>query len=160
MVQSGLPDEWWDCATECYCHLRNVHDKMADDKTAHDIFGVKFDGPLIPFGVRARYKPISSIDEARLYQCGKKKDASCNFQVLRAEGGWSGDLLIAGCEDPENLLASRHSRQAVQAPGSRTGRKAFVSMCRRISQTLRFFFDLHAAKCSIGDTLSKTCEGE
>ena len=45
MVQSGLPDEWWDCAIEGYCYLRNVHDKMADDKTAYvQIFGVHFDG--------------------------------------------------------------------------------------------------------------------
>ena len=29
-VQSGLPEEWWDCAMECCCYLSNVHDKMAD----------------------------------------------------------------------------------------------------------------------------------
>ena len=33
-VQSGRPDEWWDCATECCCYLRNVHDKLADDMVA------------------------------------------------------------------------------------------------------------------------------
>ena len=26
-VQSGLPDERWDCAMECSYYLRNVHDK-------------------------------------------------------------------------------------------------------------------------------------
>ena len=36
MVQHGLPGEWWDCAMKCYCYLRNVHDKMADGKTAFE----------------------------------------------------------------------------------------------------------------------------
>ena len=35
-LQSGPPEEWWDCATECYGFLRNVHDKMADGKTAFE----------------------------------------------------------------------------------------------------------------------------
>ena len=33
MFQSGLPEQWWDCAMERYCSLRNVHDKTADGKT-------------------------------------------------------------------------------------------------------------------------------
>ena len=38
-----------DCAMECYCYLRNVHDKTADGKTASEnMFGVQFDGALIP----------------------------------------------------------------------------------------------------------------
>ena len=50
LVQSGLPEEWWDCAMECYRHLRNVHEKMADGKTAFEKrYGQKFDGPSIPF---------------------------------------------------------------------------------------------------------------
>ena len=60
------------CAMECSCHLRNVHDKMTDGKTAHkEIFDVKFDGPLIPFGATVSPEPISAKDEARLHQLGK-----------------------------------------------------------------------------------------
>ena len=33
------PHEWWDCAIECYCPLRNVHDKMAEGKTAFENIG-------------------------------------------------------------------------------------------------------------------------
>ena len=33
-VQSDLLDERWDCATQCYRNLRNVHDRMAVGKTA------------------------------------------------------------------------------------------------------------------------------
>ena len=58
---------------ECYCLLRNVHDKMADGKTAFEkTCGVNFDGPLIPFGAKVSYMPISSEDEARLHQFGEK----------------------------------------------------------------------------------------
>ena len=35
LVQSGPRDEWWDCAIECYCHLRNVLGVMGDGKTAY-----------------------------------------------------------------------------------------------------------------------------
>ena len=28
----ALPDGWWDCAMECDCCLRKVHDKMADER--------------------------------------------------------------------------------------------------------------------------------
>ena len=35
-VQSGLPEVWWDFVMERYCYLRNVHDKMADGKTAFE----------------------------------------------------------------------------------------------------------------------------
>ena len=54
-------------------YFRNVHDNMADGKTAYDKrLCVKFDGPLISFGATVSYKPISSKDEARLHQFGKK----------------------------------------------------------------------------------------
>ena len=45
-----LSQEWWDCATECRCYLRNVHDKMADGKTVFEKrCGKTLDGPSIPF---------------------------------------------------------------------------------------------------------------
>ena len=38
-------NEWWDCAMQCYCYLRNVHDKMAHCKTAYEkAFRVQSDG--------------------------------------------------------------------------------------------------------------------
>ena len=40
-VQSGQPEEWWDCAMESYYYLRNVHDKMADGKTGFEKRGGK-----------------------------------------------------------------------------------------------------------------------
>ena len=47
--QSGLPDEWSDCAMEVDGSLRYVLDKMADGKTANEQLGdAKFERPMIP----------------------------------------------------------------------------------------------------------------
>ena len=60
IVQSGLTKDLWHRAMECYCYLRDVRDKVADDRTAYEnIFGVPFGGPLIPFGANVSYKAIS-----------------------------------------------------------------------------------------------------
>ena len=65
------------------------------------------DGSVIPFGAKVSYKPISSKDVARLHQCGKEMLPGIRLgYVSRARRGWSGDLLTADCEDPENLTAS------------------------------------------------------
>ena len=58
---------------ECYCHLRHVHDKMADGKTVHENkFGVTFDGHLVSFGANVSYKHVSSKDESLRHQFGIK----------------------------------------------------------------------------------------
>ena len=69
---------------ECFCYWRNAHDKMTDVETAfekrHD---QKFNGPSMPFGRLVEYIPITAKDKSRVQQFG----------------GWSGDLMIADCED-------------------------------------------------------------
>ena len=36
---------------ECYCHLRNIQDKLSDGETPfRRRFGVPFNGPVMPFG--------------------------------------------------------------------------------------------------------------
>ena len=58
---------------ECYCYLRNVQDLLADGKTPYARrFGEPCKGPVIPFGAMVEYYPISSRDQSRLHQCGKK----------------------------------------------------------------------------------------
>ena len=79
---------------ECYCYLRNVHDKMANGKTALEKrSGQKFDGPSIPFGTLVEYIPITANDKSRVHQFGKKTLKRTFFGfVLRAEEGWSRDV--------------------------------------------------------------------
>ena len=58
---------------ECYCHLRNVQDLLADKKTRYERrFGEPFKGPLIPFGAMVECHPISPRDLSRIHQFGKK----------------------------------------------------------------------------------------
>ena len=36
LLQSGLDEKWWTDCMECYCHLRNVQDLLADGKTPYE----------------------------------------------------------------------------------------------------------------------------
>ena len=89
MIQSGLFDELWDFAMDRYCYMCNVHDKMADGKTAYEkTFGVTFDGPLIPFGANVSYRHISSKDVSRLHQFGKQKLPGIFMGYVFRAGRW------------------------------------------------------------------------
>ena len=51
LSQSGLDNECWADSIECYCHLRNIQDKLSDGKTPYEKrFGMPFNRPVIPFG--------------------------------------------------------------------------------------------------------------
>ena len=52
--------------------------------------------------------------------------------VLREGGAWSGDLLLADCEDLENVSASEiHVQKDSNTKKSRREGNLFVSMCGR-----------------------------
>ena len=64
---------------ECYCYLRNVHDKMADGKTVFENrYGQTFDRP-IPFGTLVERIPLTAKDKSRVHQFGK---TSADRQIL------------------------------------------------------------------------------
>ena len=67
LPQSGLDNEWWADSVECYCYLRNIHDKLSERR-----FGKQFNGLVIPFGVMVEDHPISAKDQSRLHQIGSK----------------------------------------------------------------------------------------
>ena len=57
---------------ECYCYLRNVQDLLEDGKAPYERrFGEPFTGPIIPFGAKVGYHPISTRDQSRLHQLDK-----------------------------------------------------------------------------------------
>ena len=61
LLQSGLDEKWWADFMECFCHLRNVQDLLADGKTPYERrFGEPFEGPSIPFGAMVEYHSISA----------------------------------------------------------------------------------------------------
>ena len=60
--------------------VRLCEGNTADGKTAYkNIFGAKFDGPLILFGARVSYKPIFTEDESRL----EEWIGTTRFQILK-----------------------------------------------------------------------------
>ena len=74
LSQSGLDENWWVDRMKCYCHLRNVQDHLlSDGKTPYER---RFKEPLketiIPFGSLFEYHPISTKDQSRIHQFGKK----------------------------------------------------------------------------------------
>ena len=69
LLQSGLGNEWWAGSMECYCYLRNVQDLLSGGRTPYERrFGMPFNGPVIPFGAKVFYHPISAKDVSRLHQ--------------------------------------------------------------------------------------------
>ena len=73
LLQSGLNENWWADSMECYTYLRNVTDLSSDGKTLYERrFGQPFKGPIIPFGSLVEYHPITTKDQSRIHQYGKK----------------------------------------------------------------------------------------
>ena len=85
---------------ECYTYLRNVTDLSSDWKTLYERrFGQTFKGPIIPFGSLFEYHPITSKDQSRIHQFGKKVLLGLFLgYALYAGGFWKGEVLIADLE--------------------------------------------------------------
>ena len=75
---------------ECFCHLRNIQDELADRESAYERrFGTSFDDPLIPFGAEIHVNPISTKDKSRLHQLGTKIFPGLFIRyALNSGGGW------------------------------------------------------------------------
>ena len=113
LLQSGLDEKWWADSVECYCHLHNVQDFVADGKTLYERrFGEPLKGPVIPFGSMVEYHSISSKDQSRLLQFGKKGlPGILRGYALVAGRNWKGDILVSDIEELEHLDASEtHAR--------------------------------------------------
>ena len=90
LLQSGLNENWWADSMECYTYLRNVTDLLSDGKMPNERrFGQPFKGPIIPFGSLVEYHPLTSKDQSRIHQFGKKAylDCSSDTHCTRGEFG-------------------------------------------------------------------------
>ena len=86
LLRSGLNNEWWADSMECYCYLRNIQDLLSDGKTPYErLFGMPFNGPVIPFGAMVECHPIS-----REYIRLVKKSCQVYSSVLNCMRGESG----------------------------------------------------------------------
>ena len=108
LLQSGLNESWWADSMECYTYLRNVTDLLSDGKTSYERrFGQPFKGPIIPFGSLVEYHPVTSKDQSRIHQFGKKVLPWLFLgYALYAGGIWKGDILVADYEELETMDAS------------------------------------------------------
>ena len=93
---------------ECYCSLRNVKDLLANANTPCERrFGEPLKEPIMPLGARVAYRPISSRDQLRLHQFGKKVLPSIFLGYALIAGRiCERNILIADIEDLNNLDAS------------------------------------------------------
>ena len=95
----------WNAIT-AFCE--NVQDLLEEGKTWYERrFGEPFKRPIIPFGAMVEYPPISTRDQSRLHQFGKK-GLFCIFlgYELIAVRIWKEDMLIADLEELEKMDAS------------------------------------------------------
>ena len=108
LLPSGLDEKWWADSMECYCYLRSVQDLLSDGRTPNERrFGEPFKRPLIPFGSMVEYHPISTRDESRLHQVGKKVSPGIFLGYALIAGGiWKGNILTADLEELEKMDAS------------------------------------------------------
>ena len=73
LLQSGLDEKWWADSMECFSYLRNIQDLLSYGKTTYARrFGEPFKGPITPFVSLVEYYPISTKDQSRIHQFGKK----------------------------------------------------------------------------------------
>ena len=109
LLQSGLNENGWADSMECYTYLRNIQDLLSDGKTPNERrCGKPFKGPIIPFGSWVEYHPVTSKDQSRIHQFGKKVLPGLFLgYALYAGGIWKGDVLVADLEELETMDASK-----------------------------------------------------
>ena len=114
LLQSGLDNEWLVDSMECNCYLRNIQDLLRDGKSPYErLFGMSFNGPVMPFGAMVQYHPISAKDLSRLHQVGPIVLPGIFLgHVLYAGGIWKGDIMVEDIEELEEMDASElHARR-------------------------------------------------
>ena len=93
---------------DCHCYLRNIQDKLSDEKTPYERrFGMPFDGPVMPLVVMVECHPFSAKDQSRQRQFGTKVLPGFFLgNALYAGGIWKGDVMVADVEELELVEAS------------------------------------------------------
>ena len=111
---SPLHERWWADSVECYCHLRNVQDLLANWKTPQERrLGEPFKGPLISFGAIIRF--LHEIDQDLINFAKKVLPGICLAYELITVRIWKGDILMADLEDLEKLDASVNYPRRINA---------------------------------------------
>ena len=142
LLQSGLNESWWADSMECYTNLRSITDLLSDGKMPYEErFGQPFIGLIIPFGSLVEFHLITSKDQSRIHQFGKKVLPGLFLgYALHAGGIWKGDVLIADLKELETMDASEiYSKKTQCKRGDifQRKRKFYFSNRRWTNQTSR-----------------------
>ena len=79
-------------------------------------FGEPLKGKVIPFGAMVEYYPISSHDQSRLHQFGKKVlPGTFLGYALIAMRIWKGDILVAYIQELANMDAQEINPRRINA---------------------------------------------
>jgi len=82
-----------------YCFSRNVLRDLGEGRTAwKNRFGADFNGPLIPFGAKVRFKPSPIGDEPSKFQTDTRDGVFLGYALLPG-GEWKGDYRVATLDD-------------------------------------------------------------
>ena len=97
--QMVLQNEQQGESKEVYCHLRKIQALLSDEKTPYERrFGEPFCGTT--FGAKVEHHLISTKDQARLHQFGKKVFSYIFMgYALYALGSCKGDILVVDVEE-------------------------------------------------------------
>ena len=111
---------WWADSTECCCFCETSKTSWRIGKLPLERrFGEPFKGPIIPFGAMVEYHPISTRDQSRLHQFGKKVLPVIFLGFALIAGGiWKGDTVIADLEELEKTDTSEIYSRRVNAERS------------------------------------------
>ena len=130
MLQSGLDENWWADSKECFTYLRNVTDLLSDGKTPYERrFGKPYKGLIIPFGSLVEYYPVSSKDQSRIHQFGKKVLPGLFLgYALYAGEIWKSDVLVCRPWGVGNDGRIRNLLEKTQCKGSDISQRRRINL--------------------------------
>ena len=113
--------KWWAVSMGCYCF--KILDLSSDGKTLYERrFGEPFKGPVVPCGSMVEYEPISTKDQSRIHQFGRKVLPGIFLgYALYAGWIWKSDIMVADIEeldmmDPSEIYSKRLNTKEVITP--------------------------------------------
>ena len=156
-VQSGLVEQWWSEAMQCYFYLRNIHvfQHMGRLRTKEDtrLYCV---GQRYLLDHRFFYHPISTKDTNFIDSTPDVFEGILIRCALNAGSGWTGDPLIADAKALKDHTASEVSVRKIQKKrsGNPTSRRTIhTSRCWRFIKITRRSTSSHLQTESISSEI-------
>ena len=125
LVQRGLPQALRNCTMTFYCYLRNVQDEPADGQTPF--------ASVLATSSKGHSSPLEQRSSTSRSPGNKMLRGKFLGYVQRAEGGWSGDSLIASVDDLVGIRRD-HISQKIYKPACELGNVRTPDHIRHLTQ--------------------------